>query len=82
MAYETETAGELALAIVTRFLANQIDSGAVEPAAVARLVREAAQDVATAEPAFGLVADRRAEAIIGAMPDGWASGDPDWQEPA
>lgn len=82
MAYEHETAGELALAIVARLLATQIDIGAVAPEQVAGLIRNAAGDVGSLEPAFGPYAQRLGESLIAAMPDGWASGDPDWQEPA
>ena len=84
MADATDAAADAALALelVARFFANQIDAGAVMREEIARHVHDCADAVGERYPALANRAQLQAVRIVDALPAGWAEGDDDWREPA
>lgn len=69
----------LALEIVGRFFAQQIDAGAVLRGEIAAHVRSCAEAVALREPHLAVRVDAQATLLIASLPAGWAEGDdPGW----
>lgn len=72
----------LALELVGRFFANQIDAGAVLREEIARHIAACAETVAERHPDAAAHLEQRAAEIVARLPAGWAEGDDEWQEPA
>jgi hypothetical protein len=80
---EIQADAALALELVGRFFAGQIDAGAVLQAEIAAHITSCADAVADRMPLVSHHIAEQAHAMIARLPAGWAEGDdPEWQEPA